>query len=82
MHEPRDASLGVLLGWIAVLGGGLWSGFGFLYVWKGQSSDGIEGLLFGGLALVAGCVILYRRARRARSKQNESGQPEPDASPD
>jgi hypothetical protein len=82
MHEPRDASLGTLLGWIAVLGGVLWLGFGFAYVWKGQGPDAVDGLLFGGLAFVAGCVILYRRAQTARSKQNEPSPAEPDAIPD
>jgi hypothetical protein len=66
MHEPRDSWLGSLLGWLAVAAGILFLGLGFAYAWKGQGPDGVDGFLFGGLAFVAGCVILYRRARRAR----------------
>jgi hypothetical protein len=66
MHEPSDSSLGAALGAIAVLGGLLYAGLGFVYLWQGQRSEGVEGLLFGGLALVAGCVILFRRGRASR----------------
>jgi hypothetical protein len=82
MHEPRDSSPGTFLGWIAVLGGILWLGLGLAYVWKGQAPDGVDGLVFGGLAFVAGCVILYRRARMGKIKQNDSGQAGPDAGRD
>ena len=82
MHEPRDASPGSVLGWIAVAGGILWLGLGFASVWKGQGPDGVDGLVFGGLAFVAGCVILHGRARMARSKQNEPSGAEADAAPD
>jgi hypothetical protein len=82
MQEPHDSSLGSVLGWVAVAGGILWLGLGFAAVWKGQGPDGVDGLLFGGLAFVAGCVILYRRKQMARSEQNESGQAEPEAEPD
>jgi membrane protein DedA with SNARE-associated domain len=71
MHEPRDTSLGSVLGAIAVAGGTLWLGLGFASAWKGQGTDGVDGILFGGLAFVAGCVILRRRARRAKSKHNK-----------
>ena len=81
MHEPRDASLGTFLGWMAVLGGVVWVGFGFACVWQGQVPDGVDGLVFGGLAFVAGCVILYRRARMAQGKQNEAGIGDPDGGP-
>jgi hypothetical protein len=77
MPEPHHASFGVLLGLIAVLGGVLWLGFGFDYVRRGLSPDGVDGLVFGGLAFFTGCVILYRRARTARSNQNEPDQAEP-----
>jgi hypothetical protein len=82
MHELRDSSFGSVLGRIAVVGGALWLGLGLASAWKGQGPDGVDGLLFGGLAFVAGCVILHRRARMAKSKQNESGPAEPDAPPD
>ena len=81
MQEPRDASLGALLGWIAVLGGLVWLGLGFAAVWKGQAPDGVDGLVFGGLAFVAGSVILYGRARAARSKQNQASPTETDPAP-
>lgn len=74
MNEPRDTSLGNALGWLAVLVGMISGGLGLIYTWQGQGPDGIDGLIFGGLALAAGCVILYRRKRMARSEQNESGQ--------
>jgi hypothetical protein len=79
MHEPRDSSLGTFLGSIAVLGGALWLGLGLASMWKGQGSEGVDGLLFGGLAFVAGCVILCRRTRTAKSKQNEPGPARSDA---
>jgi hypothetical protein len=82
MHEPRDSSLGRALGGIAVAGGVVWLGLGFAAAWKGRGPDGVDGLLFGGLALVAGCVILWRRARVVESKQDESGRAGPDAAPD
>jgi hypothetical protein len=79
MHEPRDSSLGSVLGWIAVGGGILWLGLGIASLLKGHRPDAVEGLLFGGLAFVAGSVILCRRARMTNSKQNESGSAESDA---
>ena len=82
MHEPRDSSLGSVLGGVATVGGLRWLGLGFANVWKGQGPDGIDGLVFGGLAFVAGCVILHRRARTARSKPNGSDRTEPDGAPD
>jgi hypothetical protein len=78
MHEPSGSSLGGVLGPIAVVVGILYLVLGFGAVLKGQSPDGVDGLLFGGLALVAGCVILYRRGR-ATSKQGEPRQVEQSA---
>ena len=72
MHKPRDSSLGNVLGWVAVMGGILWFGLGLANVWQGQLPDGIEGLLFGGLACVAGCVILYRR-KRMNKREEKNG---------
>jgi hypothetical protein len=82
MHEPRDSSFGGVLGGVAVVGGLLWLGLGFAEVWKGRGPDGVDGLVFGGLAFVAGCVILHRRARTAGSKPSESDHAEPDSAPD
>jgi hypothetical protein len=82
MNETRDSSLGGLLGGIAVVVGILFLGLGFVSARTGQGTDAVDGFLFGGLAFVAGCVILHRRARKARSKENESGHAEPDAAPD
>jgi hypothetical protein len=79
MHEPRDSSLGGVLGVVAVVGGLLWLAMGFAEVWKGQGPDGVDGLVFGGLAFVAGCVILHRRARTAGSEPDESDRAEPEA---
>src|SRR5215475_13735450 len=73
MQEPSGSSLGSALGSIAVVVGILYMGWGFAYLFQGQKVDGVDGLVFGGLALVAGCVILLRRGR-AKSKQNEPGQ--------
>jgi hypothetical protein len=81
MHEPRDSSLGSVVGGIAVVGGVLCFALGLAYAWKGQGPDGVDGLLFGGLAFVAGCVILRRQARVANTGQIESGRAGPDAAP-
>ena len=77
MQESRDVSLGSFLGWIAVVGGILYLGMGIAYTWKGRGTDGIDGLIFGGLAFVAGCLILHRRNRINKSKETEPGQGEP-----
>jgi hypothetical protein len=82
MSESRNSSPGRVLGGIAVVVGLLFLGLGVASFWKGQRSEGVEGLVFGGLAFVAGCVILYGQSRRARSKQDESGDTEADAAPD
>jgi hypothetical protein len=82
MPKPPDSSLGSVLGSIALLGGVLWMGLGFASLWTGQAPDGVDGLVFGGLAFVAGCVILYRQARMVKGEQNESGPAESDAASD
>jgi hypothetical protein len=79
MNESRDSSLGNFIGVVAVLGGAVWLGLGIASMWKGQGTDGVDGLVFGGLAFVAGCVILYSRARMAKSKQNVPGHAEADS---
>jgi hypothetical protein len=71
MQEPSGSSLGHTLGTLAVVVGILFLGVGAVYTLKGQSLEGIDGLLFGGLALVAGCVILHRRGK-AKSGSGES----------
>jgi hypothetical protein len=81
MQEPRDSSLGGALGVLAVVGGILWFGLGLATVWKGQGPDGVDGLVFGGLAVVSGCVILQRRAQAARHKRDGSGTAGPDSAP-
>jgi hypothetical protein len=73
MPEPSGSSLGRFLGWLAVAVGIVYLGFGFGALWKGQQMEAIDGLIFGGLAFLAGCVILYRRGRMARSKENRPG---------
>ena len=78
MHQSRDSSLGSIIGGVAVLGGALWLGLGIASLWEGQGPDGVDGLVFGGLAFVAGCVILYRRSRILKNKQDLSGQMEAD----
>jgi hypothetical protein len=78
MNESRDSSLGSFIGWIAVLGGSVWLALGIASIWKGQGTDGVDGLVFGGLAFVAGCVILYRRSRILKNKQNLTGHTEVD----
>src|SRR5262249_15169188 len=78
MHEPSDSSLGTALGSLAVLGGLLYLVLGLFQVLRGNSLDGVDGLVYGGLAFVAGCVILVGRGR-ARSKQGESDHAAPSA---
>ena len=79
MNESRDSSLGSFIGVVAVLGGALWLVLGIASMWKGQGTDGVDRLLFGGLAFVAGCVILYRRARILKNKQDVPGHAEADS---
>lgn len=76
MHEPSGSSLGQALGSFALMIGILYFGWGLFNALRGEMLDGIDGLVFGGLALVAGCVILIRRSR---DKNNEPGQSEPSA---
>jgi hypothetical protein len=78
MHEPQ-ASSGSAIGWIAVMLGILGLGLGFGYVWQGQGSEGVGGFVFGGVAFIAGCVILQRHAQMVRNKQAGPGRVEPDA---
>jgi hypothetical protein len=68
MHESRNFSFGVVLGWIAVMGGVLWLGSGFAYLRRGLGPVGVDDLLFGLMAFFAGYAILYRRAMTAKSK--------------
>ena len=70
MQEPSGSSLGHTLGTLAVVVGILFLGGGAVCALNGQRMEGIDGLLFGGLALVAGCVILHRRVK-AKSKPGE-----------
>src|SRR5215813_3986631 len=81
MHEPSGSSLGTALGAIAVLVGMLYLVLGLFQVLRGNSLDGVDGLVYGGLAFVAGCVILVGRGR-VRSKQGESGHAAPSAPAD
>jgi len=74
MQEPSGSSLGSALGWFAVFGGIVFLGLGLAGVFRGDKVDGIDGLLFGGLAFIAGCVILLRR-RNAKNKQSECEHP-------
>lgn len=60
---------------IAALGGMLYVGMGFAHLLQGRRMEGVEGLLCGGLALVAGCVILYRRGR-GKTRPGASSDPE------
>jgi len=75
MHEPSGSSLGNGLGSFAVMIGILYFGWGLFNALHGEMLDGIDGLVFGGLALLAGCVILVRRGWEA-GKQSEPGQGE------
>jgi len=59
MREPSGRSLGTLLGWSAIVIGVLFLALGF----AGNGTEAIDGILIGGLALLAGCVILNRRGR-------------------
>jgi hypothetical protein len=43
--------------------------------------DAVDGFVFGGLSLVAGCVILVRRGS-AKNKRGESGEAEQSAATD
>jgi hypothetical protein len=70
MQESSGSSLGKGLGTLAVVVGILFLCAGAVYALRGQSLEGIDGLLFGGFALVAGCVILHRRGK-AKSKPGE-----------
>jgi len=81
MHEPSGSSLGKGLGSFAVMIGILYFGWGLFNALHGEMLDGIDGLVFGGLALLAGCVILVRRGREV-GKQSESSQTEPSAPAD
>lgn len=78
MREPSGQSLGMLLGWCAVATGIFYLGLGFANLFGGQKHEMVDGLLMGGLALAAGCVILDRRRRMARSNEGEPGRTEPD----
>jgi hypothetical protein len=80
MHEPTGSSLGNALGSFAVMIGILYFGWGLFNALRGEMLDGVDGLVFGGLALVAGCVILLRRGG-AKSKLSESS-PAEQSSPD
>ena len=71
MKEPSGSSLGEGLGVIAVAVGILVLGWGFVRAFQGDSVDGVDGFVFGGLAFVAGCVILVRRGR-SKSQRGES----------
>ena len=81
MKEPSGSSLGEGLGVIAVAVGILALGWGFVRAYQGDSVDGVDGFVFGGLAFVAGCVILVRRGR-AKNKRGESSEAEQSAAAD
>jgi hypothetical protein len=61
MSEPTGRSVGVLLGWGVVAAGTILVGLGIVALTRGERPEAVESLLFGGLALVAGLVILSRR---------------------
>ena len=61
MGEPADRSFGRILGWLCILLGACYVGFGILSGISRWSLNAFDALLLGGIALVAGCVILYRR---------------------
>jgi hypothetical protein len=69
MHEPSGSSLGNGLGSFAVMIGILYFGWGLFNALRGEMLDGIDGLVFGGLALLAGCVILIRRGRECSQSE-------------
>jgi hypothetical protein len=72
MHEPSGSSLGTALGSIAVIVGLLYLGLGLMHVLQRNSLDGVDGLVYGGLAFVAGCVILVGRGRAKRTQGSEA----------
>lgn len=67
-------SLGRILGWISVSVGVVYLGLGLANVWRGQEPEGIDGLLFGGIAFIAGCVILHRRRRATDDQPQDSSE--------
>lgn len=81
MIIPPDSMLGRFIGWIAVAIGILYVGLGFAYVLKKQGREAFDGLLVGGLAFAAGCVILHRREALAMNKQHDTGDAETDSDP-
>jgi hypothetical protein len=66
-----------LIGWFCALAGCAYFGVGLAALWTGRRFEATDGLLFGGLALVAGCVVLHRRARRAQELRDEEPHVEP-----
>jgi hypothetical protein len=73
MHEPSGRSFGMGLGRFAVVIGVLFLGLGFAALFAGQRMEGVDCLVLGGLSLLAGCAILYRRRREARGKEAAPG---------
>lgn len=73
MPEPSGQSVGLVLGGLAVGVGVVMLGTGFAYLVTGRRTDAMDGLLFGGLALVAGCVILHRLRRNPDDGDDTDG---------
>lgn len=72
MDQPSGRPLGLLLGRLAVGGGMLFLGVGVACFLTGHPSEGVEGVVFGGLSLVAGAVILHRRRRPPDTDADQS----------
>ena len=63
MQETSGASLGNAIGWLALFCGVALVGLGLAYLFRGEKVEGVDGLLFGGLAFIAGYVIIIRRRK-------------------
>jgi threonine/homoserine/homoserine lactone efflux protein len=73
MRERAGKLLGsLLLGWFCALAGCVYLGGGLASLLRGRRIEATDGILMGGLALVAGCAVLRQRRRRT------AGRGEPD----
>ena len=65
-----------MFGWFLTVLGVLYFGYGLAVAFSGDGgTDALDGILFGGLLLVVGCVILQQR-RRDTQRRNVSNEPE------
>ena len=68
MIKVTRKSSGKLIGWLCILVGIFYLGYGIALSVRGRSIDSFDGILIGGLALVIGVVMLRRREKEARQQ--------------